>query len=92
MLVLKRASAAHPKLRSRMQLLGELARGSWGWCSVAHVIITSPYQCLKKHSSGEEDPLDDQLEKHKTGGWRGVAAAIWQGRGSRRRSVFHRDR
>ena len=38
---------------------------------------------VKKHSSGEEDPWGNQLDKHQIRGWRGVSAAWFQGKGSR---------
>ena len=40
--------------------------------------------CEQKHSPGEEDPWDNQFDKHNIRGWTGVSAAVLQGRGSRK--------
>ena len=46
---------------------------------------------MQKHSSGEEDPLGNYIEKHQIRGWRGVSAATLLGRGSRKRNVLFTD-
>ena len=42
---------------------------------------------VKKHPSGYEDRLNNQLWKHQIWGWRAVSAAGLEGRGSSKRSV-----
>ena len=43
---------------------------------------------VNKHSSGEEDPRENQLAKHQIRGWRAVSAAGLQGKGCHKRSVY----
>ena len=50
-----------------------------------------PASVKQKHSSGEEDPWENQPEKHQIEGWKGVSAAGLQGKGSPKRSVFFTD-
>ena len=45
----------------------------------------------QKHSSGEENPVEDRLSEHRIGGWRAVSAAGLHGRGSHKRNVFFTD-
>ena len=48
-----------------------------------------PYRRLwKKHSSGEEDGWEKHRSKHQIRGWKAVSAAVLQGRGCHKRSVF----
>ena len=42
---------------------------------------------VKKHSFGEENPLEDRLLEHQISGWSAVSAAVLQSRGSCKRSV-----
>ena len=54
--------------------------------------VRSRYRCLrKKHSSREEDPLEDKLLECQIGGWRAVSAAGLQRPCSPERSVFITD-
>ena len=46
---------------------------------------------VKKHSSGEEEPLDNQLEQHQGRGWRGVSATVFHGQGLCKRCVSITD-
>ena len=47
------------------------------------------YRCLReKHPSGEEDPLENQLQKHQIRCRRAISAAVLQGKGYRKRNVF----
>ena len=43
---------------------------------------------VKKHSSGLEDPGENQRREHRIRAWRAASAAGLQGRGSRKRIVF----
>ena len=50
-----------------------------------------PVSVKRNHSSGEEEPWESQLEEHQIRGWRRVSAAVLQGEGSPKRSVFFTD-
>ena len=47
---------------------------------------------VKKHSSREEDPLEDRLSKHQIRGWRAVSAAGSQASAGTKGVFFHRHR
>ena len=57
---------------------------------VGMAVLETPAS-VKKHSCGEEDPWENQLQKHQIRGWRGVSAAVLQGKGSRTMSVCLTD-
>ena len=53
--------------------------------------VASTGVCAKENP-WEEDTWEDRLQKHNIRGWRAVDAAVLQGQGSRKRSVFLRHR
>ena len=52
---------------------------------IVHVIAVS---VGKKHSSGEEDPWEDELAKHQIRGWGAISSTGLHGQGSHKRNVF----
>lgn len=46
---------------------------------------------VKKHSSGEENPLEERLSEHQIKGWRAVFAAGLHDQGSRERIICFTD-
>ena len=58
----------------------------WSWPNLQKQVVLPV--SVKKHFSGEEDPWENQLEKHQIRGWTAVSAAGLQGQGSHKRSDF----